>query len=84
MPTTVYEHDNIDRSIIILYTRIYTANQRYRCVQITHITLESIERLDQQALISCMNIHQVFGIAVKTCVKRPLIIRQNKDLNDKW
>ena len=40
-----------------------------------NITLPHGEKLD---------IHAVLSMYSKTCVKRPLKNRQNKDLNDKW
>ena len=62
------------------------SKQHIKKINIIHVTqllfclfdlLSSSDVLSFLSLLSC-------GVYSKTCVKRPLKNRQNKDLNDKW
>ena len=72
---------NIDRSIIILYARIYTANQIQMCANLPYHTWKHLTPRSA----SSDKLHKYTSSLwyyCKNCVKRPFKILKNKDLNE--
>ena len=74
--------------MVAVFAKIMNVNNNHNFQHESYLKMHVVEVIYQKAAKSVFLIFDMYGdIYVgysKTCVKRPLKNRRNKDLNDKW